>query len=356
MRSGEVRGARLRVLPIAIVLLVTVVIGGHAPSLAAAGGGRTTVGVVIDSGSENDDGFNEYSLKGARKAARSAGYRFIYRTATVATEYERHIEDLIQDGANLVVTVGFRMGNATARSARRHRDVRFAIVDTSFSPGAGCSEDVDDCYTEKGGLANVTSITFAEDQLGYLAGVLAGCMTQSGTVASVGGEPLPPVVRFITGYDRGVHRSRSDATVLSTFLPTFDDPNAGKVAALDFIGQGADVVFAAAGGSGVGSLEAAAETGKMAIGVDVDQYHSVPAARPALLTSASKKIDVATAEAVSQYAKGKLKPGIRLSTTANGRIELAPYHDWKTRIPQSCKDQVDAAKQDLAANPGIASE
>ena len=112
---------------------------------------RRAVGVVIDSGSENDRGFNEYALKGAREAAEGQGLDFFFLTSGSEADYERHVESLVDRGADLVVTVGFRMGEATARAARRHTDVRFTIIDVEFAPGSGCAESVDDCYSEEGG-------------------------------------------------------------------------------------------------------------------------------------------------------------------------------------------------------------
>lgn len=106
-------------------------------------------------------------------------------------------------GAHLIITVGFRMGDATARAARRHPDRKFAILDTAYYPGSGCPETAKNCYTPEGGLANVTSLLFAEDQLGYLAGVLAACVSQTGVVATVAGLEIPPVVRFVTGFQNG---------------------------------------------------------------------------------------------------------------------------------------------------------
>jgi basic membrane protein A len=312
---------------------------------------RLRVGLVADSGTENDRGFNEYTLKGAREAALASGLDFTYLTSPSDQDYERNIESLIAQGAQLVITVGFRMGDATARAARRHPDRKFAIVDTAFSPGSGCPETAHDCYTPAGGLANVTSLMFAEDQLGYLAGVLAGCMSQTDVVASVAGLEIPPVVRFVTGFQNGAHAVRPAIKTLNTYIPDFNDPISGKVTGQGFIRQGADVIFVAAGNTGNGGLLAAHEAGIMAIGVDVDQYYTYPDVAPSLLTSASKKVDVAANEAVKDFAAGKLAPGIRLATLANGGIGLAPYHDWDARIPQACKDKVAAATAMIKASP-----
>lgn len=122
--------------------------------------------------------------------------------------------------------------------------------------------------------------------------------------------------------------------------------------AQDFIRQGADVIFVAAGNTGNGALQAVKEANLMAIGVDVDQYYSYPEVNRVLLTSASKNVDVAAADAVKDFAAGKLTGGIRLATLSTGGVGLAPYHDWDKKIPQSCKDRVSAATEMIKANPG----
>jgi basic membrane protein A len=312
-----------------------------------------TVGVVIDSGSENDRSFNQYTLEGARKAAEAAGLSFFFLEPQSATDYEATVERAVADGAELVIASGFRMGDATSKAAQRHPDVKFAIVDTAYFPGAGCAEDVTDCYTEEGGLSNVTSLMFAEDEIGYLAGVLAACMTDSGTIASVAGVEIPPVVRFVTGYQNGARFVRPEVIALNRYVPDFNDPDTGKVVAQDFILQGADVIFGVGGNTGNGGLLAAHEAGLMAIGVDVDQYFTYPEVAPTLLTSASKNVDVVSAAAVDSFARGALEPGLRLANLENGGIGLAPYHDWEERIPQECKDLVTSAEEAILADPAV---
>jgi basic membrane protein A len=328
--------------------------------LVACGGAETeptpevaTVGVVIDAGSQADRSFNQSTLEGARRAAETAGLSFFVVEPQSAADYEAAIERAVDDGAELVIASGFRMGDATSKVAQRHPEVKFAIVDTAYFPGAGCAEDVADCYIEEGGLFNVTSLMFAEDEIGYLAGVLAACMTVSGTIASVAGVEIPPVVRFVTGYQNGARHVRPEVTTLNQYIPDFNDPDTGKVVAQDFILQGADVIFGVGGNTGNGGLLAAHEAGLMAIGVDVDQYFTYPEVAPTLLTSASKNVDVASASAVESFARGTLEPGLRIADLENGGIGLAPYHDWEDRIPQECKDLVASAEEAILADPAV---
>ena len=179
--------------------------------LAACGGasGAEKVCVVLDTGGENDKSFNEFTLKGAREAAEEEGMEFAHIVSEAATDYEKNIDNFVNEDCGLIITVGFLMGDATAAAAQANPDVSFAIVDVAYFPGAGCAEDAEDCYTEEGGLSNVTSLMFAEDEVGYLAGVLAGCMSDSGVIGSVSGMEIPPVVRFVVGYQNGGRITKS---------------------------------------------------------------------------------------------------------------------------------------------------
>jgi basic membrane lipoprotein Med (substrate-binding protein (PBP1-ABC) superfamily) len=337
----------LLTLLIALAIILTACGGAAAPTPAPK---KIKIGLVLDHAAENDKGFNQYSLAGARKAAEAAGLELTY---LAATDYESSIQDVINEGANLVLTVGFLLGDATAKAARAHPEIKFAIVDNAYSPGFGCPDTVKDCYSQEGGLSNVTSLMFAEDEVAYLAGTLAACMSKTGTVATVAGMEIPPVVRFVTGFEYGAKSVKPDIITLHQYIPDFNDPATGKVVAQDFINQGADVIFGAGGNTGNGGLLAAKEAGLMAIGVDVDQYESYPEVKDVLLSSAMKKVDVATEAAVQAFAAGQLNSGIRLATVANGGIGLAPYHDWESKIPPECKDKVKAAEEAIKADPTI---
>lgn len=334
----------------ALVFILTGCGGGAAAPEAA----KPKVGVLLSAGGDSDKGFNEYTLKGARAAAEAAGLDFTYViVARASSDPEKYIENLVTEGANLVITVGFTMADATAAAAKKHPNVKFAIVDNAFFPGLGCSDTVQDCYTAEGGLANVTSLLFAEDQVGYLAGVLAACMSKTSKVATVAGMEVPPVVRFVTGFQSGAKSVNPEIVTLNKYIPDFGDPATGKAVGQDFISQGADVLFGVGGLTGTGGLQAAKEANLMAIGVDVNQYLSYPEAKEALLTSAMKNVDVAAGDAVKDFAAGNLKSGIRLATVALGGVGLAPYHDWDAKIPQSCKEKVQAAEAAIKVDDTI---
>ncbi len=331
---------------LALILVLPAILAACAGAAGPAAA-ETRVAVVLDTGGENDRSFNEYTLKGAREAAEELGIDFAYVVSEAATDYERNIENFVSEGYNLVITVGFLMGDATAAAAMAHPDVHFAIIDYDYGPFT-CPVELaegEDCYEKA--LPNVTSLMFAEDEVGYLAGVLAGCMTETNVIGSVAGMEIPPVVRFVTGYQTGARSVNPDVQTLNVYIPDFNDPATGKQAGQEQIASGADVIFGVGGNTGNGGLLAAYENDLMAIGVDVDQYFTYPEVASALLTSAAKNMDVATASAVRDFHAGNLEAGIRLATAASGGVGLAPYHDWDAKIPQECKDAVEEARQGL---------
>ncbi|NJL91373.1 MAG: BMP family ABC transporter substrate-binding protein, partial [Coleofasciculaceae cyanobacterium SM2_1_6] len=194
---------RRRFLP-ALALSLSLLInacGGTSPTTSSntpttaspgvSGAEKKKVGIILDR-SENDKSFNEYSLKGAREAAQAAGLDFSYVVATSTSDIEKNIETQVNEGAGLVITVGFVMADATAAMAKKYPDVKFAIVDVSYPPGA----DGVDPYTKD--LKNVTSLIFAEDQVAFLAGALAACVSEKRKIAVVAGMEIPPVPRGLS--------------------------------------------------------------------------------------------------------------------------------------------------------------
>ena len=329
---------RLNVI-IVLVMIFTIVLTACSTSDAEK------VCAVLDTGGENDRSFNEFTLKGARDAAEAEGLEFAHIVSEAETDYEKNIQNFIDEGCGLIITVGFLMGDVTAAAARENPDVEFAIVDVAYFPGAGCDEGLSDCYEED--LANVTSLMFSEDEVGYLAGVLAGCMSESGVIGSVSGMEIPPVVKFVVGYQNGAKSQNAGVETLNVYIPDFNDPSTGKQAGQSMIEDGADIIFGVGGNTGNGGVLAAHEAGLLGIGVDVDQYNTYPDVAPSLLTSAAKNMDVAAHDAVVDYANGELEAGVKLGTVENGGIGLAPYHDQESNIPDACKAAVEAAEAGL---------
>lgn len=309
--------------------------------------------MVLDTGGDKDHGFNEYSLRGARESAEKNGLKFTYLTSESPGIYERNIDKAIEEGADLVFTVGFWLANATAKAALKYPDRHFVIMDYAYFPGQGCPESVEDCYTPDGGLQNVTSLLFAEDQAAYLGGALAGCMSKSNILGTVAGYEIPPVVRFVEGFEKGARAVNPEVVTLHRYIPDFNDAATGYSTGIGYLSEGADILYCVGGSTGLGCLKAAQENTSMAIGVDVDQYLTYPEAGSALITSVMKNVDVVASIVVEDFAKNRLEGGIRTFDLVNDAMGLAPFHDWEERILPECREEVEKARQRLLADPSL---
>jgi len=341
------RSSTAKLLLLIVVLPMVLVACGGAATPAAKPTAKPVVkkfkvGLVSDVGGVNDKSFNQSAWAGVQKAVKELGVEGKFVESKQVTDYEKNIDQFATEGYDMIITVGFLMGDATAKKAQEYPNIKFAIVDFGYFPKKAGDPDP---YKTK--LKNVTSLLFAEDQVGYLAGVLAGCMSKSGVVGTVSGMEIPPVVRYVVGFQNGAKSVNKDIKTLNQYTPSFTDAARGKEVGLSMIDQGADVIFGVGGNTGNGGLLAAKEKGKMAIGVDVDQYLTYPEVKDALITSAMKNVDVAVFDAIKAAASGTLEPGIRLSSIKNGGIGLAPFHDWKSKIPQECNDKIVAAEKGL---------
>jgi basic membrane protein A len=316
---------------------------------AAPGGGKLKVGLVTDVGGVNDKSFNQSAWAGAQKGATEFGYDVKYIESKQPTDYEKNIDQFATEKYDVIITVGFLMGDATAVKALQYPNIKFAIIDNAYFPTKGvkyCDDTKKDCYAES--LKNVTSLMFQEDQVGFLAGVLAAGVSKSGVICSVSGMEIPPVQRFVIGYQNGAKWMKPDIkTPLNVYIPSFTDPAKGKETGQSMIGQGCDVVFGVGGNTGNGGLLAAKEKGLMAIGVDVDQYNTYPEVKDALISSAAKNVDAAVYEYLKAVNGKTAKAGIFTANLSNGGIGLAPYHDWDSKIPQAVKDKVKEATDGL---------
>ncbi len=236
----------------------------------------------------------------------------------------------------MLITVGFLLTDATAAAAEANPDVSFIGVD-QFLPE----------YP-----ANMAGEQFAEDQSGYVAGVLAANLDESGVIGVIGGlESVPPVVKFVNGYTAGATATNPDIKVLSIYNDSFTDPAKGASDANQFIGEGADVIFGAGGQTGSGGVAAAAEQGVWGIGVDQDEYYTTFAGGTApgsdhLASSAMKRVDLATFELIASAVQGQFEQGLFVGDATNNMIALAPSHD--AAVPQEAIDAANAALAGLA--------
>ena len=304
---------------------------------------------MTDVGGVNDKSFNQSAWEGVQKAASEYGFDVKFIESKQPTDYEKNIDQFATEDYDAIITVGFLMGDATAAKAKQYPNIKFAIIDNAYFPTAGsasCDDTVQDCYAD-GGLTNVTSLMFQEDEPGFLAGVVAGGITKSGTVCTVSGMEIPPVVRYVTGFQNGAKWIKSDAKTLNVYIPSFTDPAKGKETANSMIGQGCDVVFGVGGNTGNGGLLAAKEQGLAAIGVDVDQYYTYPEVKDALVTSAMKNVDAAVYSYLTALKDNTEKAGVLTANLQNNGVGLAPYHDWDSKVPADVKAKVEEATNAL---------
>jgi basic membrane protein A len=216
------------------------------------------------------------------------------------SDYIPNLSQCAEDGNDLIISVGFLMGEATEKAAAEFPDATFAIIDFAYEAPAD----------------NLQGLVFKEQETGYLVGYLAGLVSESGTVSSVGGQKIPPVDRFIAGFQKGAADAKAGIKTLNGYSQDFVDQAKCKEVALDQIAKGSDVVFQVAGGCGLGALDAADEKGVWGIGVDADQAHL----GDHMLTSALKKVDEAVFQTVEKVVNGEEVGG---GTTVFGLAEGA---------------------------------
>ena len=333
----------------AFVLLVAACVAPvAAPAAAPAAGAATAfkIGLVTDVGRVNDRSFNQSAWAGVQEFGKANGLKegedYKYIETKDAKDYADNIQQFVDNGFNVVVTVGFALGDATLTAAKANPKINFIGVD-QFQGDT---------------VANVAGLIFHEDQSGFLAGALAAHLTKSGTIAAVlGTDTVPPVVRFKEGYEAGAKYIKKDIKIISAYNPkdisqAFNDPEWGAATSKQAIDQGADVVFGAGGNTGNGALqEVATHAGLYCIGVDTDQWETLPAAHPCLVSSAMKLITPGVMDLLKQAQGGTFKGG-----NVFGGAGLALFHDFDGKLPQEVKDdltKIDAGLKDGSITTGV---
>ena len=260
---------------------------------------QLTIGLVTDIGGLNDRGFNALSADGLKRAERELGVKTRILESKSDADYVPNLSTLAEEKVDLSISVGFLMGDATRKAAQEFPDQKFAIIDFA--------------YDEKQALPNLQGLVFKEQETGYLAGYMAGLVTEekgertntASIVSSVGGQKIPPVDKFIAGYQKGAKDANPGVRTLNGYSQDFVDQAKCKEVALDQIAKGSDVVFQVAGGCGLGALDAAKEQNVWGIGVDKDQA----VVGDQVLTSALKRVDVAVFDFVKSVVDGKFQGG-----------------------------------------------
>jgi basic membrane protein A len=329
------------------------------PGSAAPSGKALKIGVVTDVGTLEDKSFNQSSNEGAKAAADAVGGTHDVIVTQAISDYGANIQTFVDKGFDVVVTVGFLIGTDTAKAAKLNPNVHFIGVDQGVCVDE--KGDPDATFACKGDAAtllpNYQGIVFAEEQPGYLAGIVAASITKSGTIAAIGGTNVPAVVAYNAGYVAGAKSVKPDIKTLYQEtdpdpVKGFNDPAKGKAIAATFVGQGADVLFQIAGLTGQGALEAACASPNVhGIGVDVDQALSIPTVAKCLVTSAEKKLKDTVTTVVKSVADGSVKAGTVIYNAASvpPAIGLSPYHDQAALITPDIQAKIDKAFADMAS-------
>ena len=263
------------------------------------------VGLITDVGGIHDHSFNETSWKGLEKAKTDFGVEINYLESKTDADYTSNIETFVDEEYDLIICVGFKLAEATKKAAEAHPETKFAIIDDASNAA----------------LPNVTCLTFKQEQASYLVGYVAGLMTKTNNVGFVLGMASDMMNKFGYGYLAGVYAANPKATVQQINANNFADPAIGKTSATTMITKGADIIFHAAGGTGVGVIQACQEAKKYAIGVDTDQSSL---AHDTVITSAMKSVDNAVYDSVKQLVEGTLKGGEVVYDLAKGGVDIAP--------------------------------
>jgi basic membrane protein A len=303
----------------------------------ATTGQKLKVGLVTDVGKVNDGTFNQFAYEGLKRAESELGVQINYIETQAQTDYEKNMEQFASQGYDMIIAVGFLMGDALKANAAKHPNIKYAIVDFSYDPV----------------IPNVRGMVFAEDQAGYLAGALAASLTKSGTIGVVGGMEIPPVQKYVMGYENGAKSIKSDINVKKVYIDSFTDRARGAEAAKDFMSQGADIIFGAGGQTGSGGIQAAAQAGIYVIGVDQDEYvttfqNGKAPGSDKIVSSAMKRVDNAVFIAIKDAASGTFTGGTQLNDAKSQGVGLAPFHDADAAVPADVKTKLDTILKGLA--------
>ena len=285
------------------------------------------IGMVTDVGGVNDGSFNQSAWEGLQRAAENFGCEVKYIESKGDADFVPNIESFLDEDYDLIICTGYVMADAVRDAAELNPDQKFAIVDDASNAD----------------LDNVTCMMFEQEQASYLVGLAAGYTTESNVVGFVVGQANETMNSFGYGYLAGVLDANPDATILQYNANSFGDASAGKTAVNTMVTKGADVVFHAAGGTGLGVIDGCKENGIWAIGVDSDQS---PLAPETILTSALKRVDNACYDATKKAILGTLEGGVATYDLAAGGVDIAPTTD---NLSKDVLEKIEKAKKDIIA-------
>ena len=309
--------------------LMKTFLGATAAMALSAGAVLAEPALIFDLGGKFDKSFNEAAFNGASRWASETGNSFREIELQSEAQREQALRRFAEAGANPVITMGFGMADPLSSVAPDYPDTKFVVIDVTWLD-----------------LPNVRQVGFAEHEGSYLVGMMAAMASKTGTVGFVGGMDVPLIRHFGCGYAQGVKAVNPDATIVANMTGTtpaaWNDPVKGSELTKAQINQGADVIYAAAGGTGVGVLQTAADEGILSIGVDSNQNYLHPGK---VLTSMLKRVDVAVFEAMS--AGTNVETGVFTMGLAEDGVGYAMDENNASLVSDDMKAAVDKARQEI---------
>ncbi len=298
---------------------------------------------VTDTGGIDDNSFNQTAWKGVLDAMEDFGVEGRFLESQAETDYEANINSLIDGDCDIIVTVGFLLGDATQKAATANPDQPFSIVDFAYDPQ----------------IDNVLGQVYATDQAAFLAGYLAAGMSKTKILGTFGGINIPPVTIFMDGFVKGAdywNAQKGDAVEVlgwsvadreGLFTNNFDNLDDGRAFAQNLYDEGADIVLPVAGPVGLGSATLADELGidrLKIIGVDADLYFTDSERQHVYLTSITKRMDATVRAVIERTMQGSFEGGLLVGTLENGGVDLAPFHDMDALVPDELKAELAALR------------
>jgi basic membrane protein A and related proteins len=306
------------------------ILGAFAATMFAAGTAMATEftpAVIFDMGGKFDKSFNEAAYHGAEKFKDETGIPYLEFEVTNESQRDQALRRMARRGANVVIAVGFSFATPLEQIAKEYPDTKFVIIDSVVE------------------APNVQSVVFKEHEGSFLVGMAAAMASKTGKVGFVGGMDIPLIRNFAHGYEQGVKYVNPDAEVFVNMTGTtpaaWNDPAKGAELAQSQFDRGADVVYAAAGGTGLGVLQAAADSGKLSIGVDSNQNYLHPGS---VLTSMMKRVDVAVHDAFKTAMDGTWQPGVRNLGLAENGVGYALDDNNRALITPEMEKKLEDAK------------
>lgn len=300
--------------------------------------------LVTDQGGVDDRSFNETAWAGMQRAESELGIEISVLESTSEADFEPNIQQFVDQDCDIIVTVGFLLGEATEAAAQANPDQNFAIVDFAY----------DDDYD------NLREMVFATEEAAFLAGYVAAGMTETETIGTYGGINIPPVTVFMDGYLAGAsYYNEENGTDVQVegwdgndglFTGNFESQDDGRNVTDSLLQAGADIVMPVAGPVGLGTAAALEDFGDGAmIWVDTDGFESVSQFGSLIMTSVMKNMDVAVFDAVEGAVNGAFEGGLAVGTLENEGVGLAPFHDFEGDIPDEIKDAIEELRQGIIA-------